>query len=344
MHDPDGALVNPYASLQAAQRIDSPVAEADPSPIPRLAGIDRVATAIAVAEEGWPDGSATAVLAAGDLYAEALPAAALAGARRAPLLLETGSTLSDDVDAEIDRLGADQVIVVGSVAAAIDDELRAGGRSVTRLGVSGDAVRTAADLAAAIGGNAGVAVLVNRSRFADGVSAAAVAAAHGWPVLLADTSLVPQVTVDAWRALGVGRLVLVGGTAVLGQNIEDFIRDRGRCAGQSGCAVERVAGADRYGTSVASVERSVAAGGTSVASLLLGTGTNYPDTLASGPLAARTGGVTLLVDGSGQRHDAASRAFLSTNAAAVDAVAILGGPGAVTSAADRAIQEALGLA
>jgi len=43
--------------------------------------------------------------------------------------------------------------------------------------------------------------------------------------------------------------------------------------------------------------------------------------------------------------DGASRSFLESNADEVDVegVAILGGSGAVTSAADRAIQEALGI-
>jgi hypothetical protein len=184
---------------------------------------------------------------------------------------------------------------------------------------------------------------VNRSRFADGVSAAALAAGHGWPILLSDRDLVPQATVDEWRALGVSRIVLVGGTGVLGANIESWLRANGRCAGDDGCEVERLAGSDRYGTSVETAERSIDAGGRSDATVLLGTGTNYPDTLASGPLAARLGGLGLLVDGSGGGADGASRAYLADHADDVDDVAILGGAGAVTSAADRAIQEALGL-
>ena len=134
----------------------------------------------------------------------------------------------------------------------------------------------------------------------------------------------------------------MGGTGVIVERVAEWAVESGRCAGGPGCAVERVAGTDRYGTSVAAAQRAVAAG-SSIATMLLGTGTNYPDTLASGPLAARLGGVALLVDGSGRRADGASRSFLAARAEEVDDVAILGGPAAVTSAADRAIQEALGL-
>lgn len=346
MRDASGALVNPMASLDAAERADAPVGDAEPSPIPRLAGDDRVATAIAVSERGWPDGAARAVLAAGDRYAEALPASVLAGELGGPLLLVGSSGVTEELAVELDRLGATDVTVVGSVPTSVDAALEADGRRVRRLGVVDDAVATAAAVAREIGGAGGTAVLVNRDRFPDGVSASSLAAGRGWPIILTTTDVVPQVSVDAWRAIGVSRIVLMGGTGVIASNIERFVAERGGCetgAAGSPCAVERIAGADRYGTSVAAAERAIAEGGRSLDSLLLGTGANYPDSLASGPLAARLDGITLLVDGAGGYGDGATRSYLSANADAVEDVAILGGTGAVTSTADRAIQEALGL-
>lgn len=345
MRDAEGNLVNPMASLDAAEHVDQPgdVAEAEPSPIPRLAGTDRVATAIAVAARGWPNGADTAVIAAGDAYAEALPAAVLAATTGGPLLLVGDDGIDGDLAAELDRLDPSTVTVVGSVPASVDDDLAGDGRTVQRVGEPDDPTATAVAIAAAIGGNAGTAVLVNGDRFADGISAAALAAGRGWPILLTSASVIPQETVDAWRALGVERLVLLGGTGVIADNIEAFARDRGRCAGGSGCAVERVAGVDRYATSVAAADATLAAGDRSAETLLIGTGTNYPDTLASGPLAARLDGIALLVDGTGGGADRASQSFLEHHAADVDDPTILGGPGAVTSAADRSIQEALGL-
>ena len=346
MRDASGALVNPMASLDAAERADAPVGDAEPSPIPRLAGDDRVATAIAVSVRGWPDGATRAVLAAGDRYAEALPASVLASQQDAPLLLVGPGGLSAALTGELERLGAADVIVVGTVPTSVDDALVSQGRRVRRLGVADDAVATAAAVAREVGGAGGTAVLVNRDRFPDGVSASSLAAGRGWPIILTTTDVVPQVSVDAWRAIGVSRIVLMGGTGVIASNIERFVAERGGCqtgAAGSPCAVERIAGSDRYGTSVAAAERALAEGGRSLDSLLLGTGANYPDSLASGPLAARLDGIALLVDGTGGYGDGATRSYLSANADAVEDVAILGGTGAVTSTADRAIQEALGL-
>ena len=339
---PDGVTVNAYNSLQAARHVTTSTGPSS-SPIPRLAGADRVATAVAVSGAGWPGGAADVVIAAGDRYAEALPATVLAAAKGGPLLLSTGATLSDDLAAELVRLHATRATVVGSVPAAVADAVAAKGLTVARVGVPDDATGTAIAVAGTVGGASGVAVLVSDSRFPDGVSATAIAAGRGWPVLLTTGTTVPQRTVDAWRALGVRRLVLVGGTAVVSEKIEAFARDSGRCAGGAGCEVERLAGADRYATSVAVVQRAIALGGRTSASLLLGTGTSYADVLASGPLASQRKGLALLVDGTGSGSDGASRAFLEANASTVKEVAILGGSGAVNPAADRAVQAALHL-
>jgi putative cell wall-binding protein len=342
LQDPSGTTVNPYTALQEATHLDAAKGAAG-SPIPRLAGADRVATSVAVSRAGWPSGASEVVLAAGDRYAEALPASVLAAARSGPLLLTTGSAVADDVVAELDRLHAARVTIVGSVPSGVDAAVAAPGRTVERLGVAGDATTTAVAVAAAIGGASGTVVLVNGDRFADGVSATAVAAGRGWPVLLTTATTVPQRTVDEWRALGVRSIELVGGTAVISQKVEDFLRSSGRCAGGAGCEVERLAGLDRYATSVAVVERSLQLGGRSPASVLLGTGTSYADVLASGPLASRLGGLALLVDGTGSGADVASREFLEANAKRVKEPTILGGSGAVNGVADRAVQEALGL-
>ena len=229
MHDADGDVVNPMASLDAAEHVDAPVAEAEPSPIPRLAGTDRVATAIAVSQRGWPEGARRVVLVAGDRYAEALPASVLAGELGGPLLLVGADRLTDGLRDELERLGTEDVTVVGSVSEDVDAALEDDGLDVRRIGEAGDASATAAAIAEEIGGDSGVAVLVNGDRFADGVSASALAAGHGWPILLTTASTVPQVSVDAWRSIGVRTIVLMGGTGVIAVNVERFVADAGGC-------------------------------------------------------------------------------------------------------------------
>ncbi|MBK9180902.1 MAG: cell wall-binding repeat-containing protein [Acidimicrobiales bacterium] len=337
MEDPDGNVVNPYQSLLAAEHLDAPVevpgltatgggatgsAPAGSAALPRLAGSDRIGTSVAVSQRAWPAGAAEAVLVRGDRYAEALPASVLAGTRDAPLLLVGDGGLATTVRSELSRLAPRRVTLVGSVPTAVEGDLRAQGYQVERIGGAGDAVGTAVAVAHAVGAGDGTVVLVNGDRFADGVSAAGLAASRGWPILLSGDRIIPQESVDAWRALGASRVVLVGGTAVLGDNILHFVPGGAR-----------LAGADRYATSVAVAEQIVAADRSVLGHVHLATGTAFPDSLTAGALAARTHGLVLLVDGSAAGADDETHAFLAARAGEVGEVEVLGGPAAVSAAA-----------
>jgi putative cell wall-binding protein len=177
---------------------------------------------------------------------------------------------------------------------------------------------------------------VNDGTFADGISAAALAAGRHWPVLLTSQSYVYQESVDTWRALGIHTIYLVGGPAVIGDNIRDWLVSQG-------LTVHRLAGANRYGTSTAVAGANESLGGRSVATLLFATGRNYPDALASGALAARLSAQLVLVDGAGAGQDSATASWVQPRAGQVTTPYILGGPVAVGGTADQAIQAWLGL-
>ena len=332
MEDPSGLNVNPYRALQEATVLTS-AKQAEPSPFARLAGPDRVATSIAASKAGWSKATA-AVIASGSEYSEGLPASVLAAEVGGPLLLATTTSLPRITVDELERLGVETVHVVGSVATGVDSQLRNLGYEVVRVGSSGDRVATSVSIARAVGAADKTVVLVNMDRFADGISAAGLAAGRGWPVLLTTASTIPQRTVDTWRALGAERVILVGGPVVIGDNIETFVAKE--------ATVDRLAGMDRYATSVEVVEEALANGRT-LATVHAATGSAFPDALAVGPLAARREAITLLVDGAGTYADEASRSFLSSNRSDVGELVILGGSAAVGSIADRALQDALGL-
>ena len=61
----------------------------------RLAGADRYATAAAIADEAFPNGATTAIIARGDVFADALAANYLAGVVDAPILLTDTNRLPE---------------------------------------------------------------------------------------------------------------------------------------------------------------------------------------------------------------------------------------------------------
>ncbi|MHB8669798.1 MAG: cell wall-binding repeat-containing protein [Acidimicrobiales bacterium] len=345
LHDPNHTPVNPFASLNAAPRLSAPTSgdTGGPPPgagsgsgsspggrLPRRQGPDRAATAAAASAEAWPSGAARAVIASGDHFEEALPATVLAAQQGAPLLLSGTDGIGATTRSELERLHATAVTTIGSVPASVDDELRAAGLTVTRLGQPGDVVGTSVELARAEGASDHTAVLVNEERFADAIGASALAAGRGWPILLSGPRLIPQPTVDEWRALGVSRMFVIGGPDVLSERIAQFVPGGVRLAGD-----------DRYGTSVAVTRQSLDLGGRSLANSWLATGTDYPDGIDAGSLAARTNGVAVLVDGAASGGDRASRDFLKANASVIRVRALLGGPAAISDRAESELADLL---
>ena len=331
MHDDTDTVVNAAASLRAAKVLTSAIDPFEGLPqLPRLAGVDRVGTAIAASEAGW-DHADSVVIAAGDRYAEALPASVLAASLGGPLLLTLGSTLPDEVAGELERLGATKATVIGGVPAAVADEIAGLGITVRRI-TGNDRYAIATAIAREVGGAAKTAIVVNADRFPDGISAAGLGAGRGWPIVLATTERVPQITIDMVRALGVTRTYIVGGTEVLNDRVARVFP-----------GPVRLAGDDRYGTSVAAVQESLKVGGRTLEHLYAATGTAYPDALAAGALAARTRGVVLLVDGTGAGSDEASTDWLDEQSRDIDLAGVLGGYQAVGPTAIRALGELLGL-
>jgi putative cell wall-binding protein len=90
----------------------------------------------------------------------------------------------------------------------------------------------------------------------------------------------------------------------------------------------RLQGADRYQTALA-VAQALGNPGT----ILLATGTDFPDALSGGPAAAKASGAVLLTNGSGM--DPTTAAYLSGHPG--DKVFALGGPAAAADPAATAI-------
>ncbi|MEG2533518.1 MAG: cell wall-binding repeat-containing protein, partial [Gordonibacter sp.] len=92
-----------------------------------FSGEDRYDTARLEAQEAYPNGSSSVVLACGEGWADALSATSLAGALRAPLLFTPTASLSTHTVAGIESLGCSNVIIIGnqnSVSNAVEQQIK----------------------------------------------------------------------------------------------------------------------------------------------------------------------------------------------------------------------------
>jgi hypothetical protein len=114
--------------------------DVESSEVGRIAGSDRIATAVAVSRDSFPNGNAGAVvLATATDYPDALVGAPLAAAVNAPLLLTSGTTVTDATLSEIARVlpVGGTVYLLGGPAAiptSVSSELVAAGYQVVRYG------------------------------------------------------------------------------------------------------------------------------------------------------------------------------------------------------------------
>lgn len=293
--------------------------------VSRISGSDRYATAVEVSKAGW-EYSEVVVLARGDNYADALAGVPLAYLHGAPILLTGVDALPPVTVAEIGRLDASKIFILGgnsAVSEAVEAELVSLVPEVERI-AGNDRFETAAEIARLVApSGSSAAVVVNGMDFPDALSAAAYAATNGFPILLTQAAIVPIATSTVLDELKVSETIVVGGTTVVQDDVLAMLP----------WAV-RVAGVDRFDTSVASAEHFRPESNT----VFVATGMAYADAITGAALAARNGSGLLLT---GSFLPQAVRDYLSTSNA--EAVLVLGGENAVSKTVAEDMGKVLGL-
>lgn len=231
----------------------------------RIAGSDRYDTAVQISRERFASGgpaSAAVIVASGETFADALAGSTLAGVLHCPVLLTRKAALPSTVAAEISRLGAHTVYVLGGtgavsagVATAIDSI--PGVISVprvfgaTRVDTAAAVVRKARDLAAADGGSLPtIAFVCNAGSFPDALAVSPAAAFTGAPILLTRATSLDAAASSVLNdpTLGITDVVIAGGTGAVSAAVETSVRSIMTAKTGETTHVRRVFGATRYET------------------------------------------------------------------------------------------------
>ncbi|MFE4951184.1 cell wall-binding repeat-containing protein [Leifsonia sp. NPDC056665] len=178
-------------------------------------------------------------------------------------------------------------------------------------------------------GTVPVVYLASGVDFPDALSAGPIVAKEGGSLLLTGRNELPAEVGAEIQRLQPGRVVLVGGTAAIGDRVENAAR-------ALVADVVRVAGANRYETSRALAE---AAFPETAPAVFIATGRGYADALSAGAAAAKAGAPVLLVEGNTAGLDAASTALVER--LAPSSITVVGGTAVVS---DRVLRGAEKLA
>ena len=209
----------------------------------RISGADRYITSVEVSK-GYKS-SKTVVLASGEKYTDELTATILANKLKAPVLLSRKDKVPTEVMEEIERLGATKVILIGekgTLSTSVEKQLskytleRIGGKDRYATAVLvGNQVRSITD-------NKTQAILVDGNNFPDAIAMTSMAVEQNIPILLTETNKLNTVTEKAVKDWNLTKVTIGGGKNSVSESIETTLK--------KDLIVERVAGSDRYATSV----------------------------------------------------------------------------------------------
>ncbi len=254
----------------------------------RLSGANRIETAIAISKRLFPttNSAKAVILARHDNFADALAANSLAGLADAPILLNPGGkALDSKVKTEIDRLlkSGKTIYIAGGTAAiptSVDNALK-GSYKIKRIAGS-DRYDTAKKIKLegdALRGSAATEAIITRGdNFPDALSASSYSAFSGAPIILVKQDKVPAASSSILTPT-IKSTYIIGGTAAITNSVKTTIESLTKNL------ATRISGANRYATSAAVANFFFA----TPLAISVATGTDYPDALAGGALAGKSG-------------------------------------------------------
>ena len=305
----------------------------------RLAGSDRIETAVKIAMSGWPEGCDTVLIARADDFPDALAGVALAKINNAPILLTSKNQLDPRVEEVLVSLKPQKVILLGG-GNALGDEVEKRLREVLNWTedfqrIAGkDRFETAVLIASEFPADSSVA-LATGYNFPDALSLASAAGAQGYPLLLVTKDNLPNVTEEYLSKIHPQSLYLAGGEGIVSSKVVERLTQASSVSSEQ---IKRLAGQNRYDTSVLIIKEFYP----TAAKLFLATGQDFPDALAGAALAANQNTPLLLIRPTGPADDSITKDYIKTLPLEVE-LEVFGGEKAISDKAIIMIKTLLGM-
>jgi beta propeller repeat protein len=308
----------------------------------RFAGVNRYKTA-AMVSSSYFNAAKNVVLCTGENIPDALAAGPLARALQAPRLLTKKDSLPDETRAEIVRLGATKVYIIGgtpTISKAVEDQLK---KTYTTERIAGaDRYETSAKIARRLQEIMGYdlvfrGVFTRGDNFPDALSVGPVAAGALAPIFLVRTDSVPASVASAVNDLDIRRGYVIGDTKSVNAATYDKLKDLIVAnTGSLSPYLERWAGANRYETAKAVIEKGLANRWIDLDTLGVAVGTKFPDALGGGAALGYYGSAIILTDGASLSP--ATSAFLTNHEYEIGWVDVYGDKNSVSDAVYDAIK------
>ena len=273
--------------LKAAYKYDPSKPNNPNNPNPgRIDGPDRIETGINISKKYY-DKAKTVIVVRHDLFPDSMTSSVLAKLKDAPILLNPTNKLDPRVATEIKRLGAEEVIIVGgpdSISEKVRGDLKVYDKDKDVERIAGvDRYGTSEMVARRVVGITGkkyTGVVASGQVFPDALSVGTFASRDGYPILLVKKDMVPDQVERAIKDLEIRKTYIAGGTNTISKMTEAKLPS----------VVERMAGRDRYETSVAIAKSKFK----DSRDAFIASGEEFADALVISPVSGKYNRPTLL--------------------------------------------------
>ena len=262
---------------------DQPSEKPQPTEENRISGRNRISTAIEVSKKYYEKAN-TVIIARSDEYPDSLTASPLAKKLNAPILLTSKNELEEPVKAEIRRLKATNIIIVGgvnSISTKVEKALRQYDKDIERI-AGHSRYQTSAAIAERLLklSKKQTAIIESGENFADALTAGAYAARQEYPILLVEKTKI-DTSIEKVIKTNINKSIIAGGVNSVSREVKKDLPKN----------TERIAGRSRYDTAAQIAKRLFKSEKAFVAS-----GEVFADALVVSPVAGRLSSPILLVN------------------------------------------------
>ena len=249
----------------------------------RISGIDRIATSVELSKKNF-DTADTVIIAKYNAFSDSMTASSLARALNAPILL-TDNSLDSRVNAEIKRLGAKRIIIIGghnSINVGVEKSLAMNTANIERI-AGKDRYETAELIArrlVSISSNKKAAIISSGESFPDSLAISSFASREAYPILLTKKNSIPHNVNKFIKDMNLENVYIVGGFNTISKEIE----------GKLPKITERFSGKDRYETAIKIANSKF----NNSKKAYLVSGEFFADALVAGPIAGKANAPILL--------------------------------------------------
>ena len=210
-------------------------------------------------------------------------------------------------------------------------ELPSGAATVTRYAGS-NRYGTAVEISKAAASSSEYVIIASGSSYADALAGVPLASALNAPILLSAKDSVDAGTMTQIKKLGAKKAIILGGKSVVSDKVEKELISNGF----SKKNIERIAGSNRFETSVAIANKLKALKGAPTGIFFVYYN-GFADALSVGSVAGYTGAPILYLKDNGIL-DASTKSYLDSLTSKVSYGFIIGGPKLISSNAEQNVQ------